>query len=174
MSPATNERKLKLVPFNPNWVTHDKLDIKAIYRRPRYAVNDLDETVLEVDDVTGLPKYDLTTPLPVRHHNKWTGRGFIYVTLADRESLRAAAAAGSIDGDPRQYDQHQTGGPWNYKLYLRNEAEESKQRLLELASTVQRFGSAAVEEIRRQSDPAFELPPYMRGLEKGAKITLPA
>jgi hypothetical protein len=167
------DRRLKLVPFNNAWVQHDKLDLKAIYKRPRYTVNAYDETVLETDDKTGEPKYDLTGALPVRHHNKYAAKGFVYVTLADRESLKAAGEHGTIQGNWREYDQHQTGGPWNYKLYQLGQEEAADVAFAELEEQVKQFGSAAVLQIRRTVDPKFELPKKLRSV-KAPKETTPA
>lgn len=160
-----DDRRLKLVPFNNAWVQHDKLDIKAIYKRPRFAVNDLDETVLEEDPKTGLPMYDLTGALSVRHHNKHAAKGFLYVTLADRQSLYAAGEHGTIAGNWREYDQHQTGGPWNYKLWLKGQEEGDAADFAELEAQVKQFGSAAVLQIRRTVDSKFSLPTKLRNIK---------
>ena len=36
---------LKLVPFNDGWINHSKLDLHAIYLRPRSVMNEFDEWV---------------------------------------------------------------------------------------------------------------------------------
>lgn len=158
------ERKLKLVPFNPSWVQHDKLDIKAIYKRPRFRTNEFDEVEPELDEKTGQPLYDLTGALSVRHHNKHASKGFVYVTLADRSSLVAAGEAGTIP-NWREYDQHQQGGPWNYKLYLAGQEEAQDLAAAALEDQVKRFGSEAVLAIRREVDPKFQLPAKLRNIK---------
>src|SRR5689334_9256179 len=102
--------QLKLIPFNSAWVDHTKLDLKAIYRRPRYVKDEFDQDVRELGP-DGLPLWDLTTPLPVKQHNKWVAKGFEYVTLADRDSLIEAYRKSTLlpaRAHPRDYDQHQT------------------------------------------------------------------
>lgn len=160
---------LKLVPFNPTWVTHDKLDVHAIYRRPRFVQDEFGDYQREYDPATGLPTWDLTGPLPVRAHNKWSAKGFVYVTLADRVSLYEAGRHNTLPPGTRasDYDQHQVGGPWNYRRWLQGADDEAKADLAELTEDVYAFGSAAVEQIRKRNDPAFELPKQLRGIAAG-------
>lgn len=164
---------LRLVPFNPSWVQHDKLDLKGIYKRPRYIKNDVDEEVLE-RDANGQPLYDITSALPIRQHNKWVAKGFVFVTLASRADLRAAFEKGTLIDEvgnmvgPREFDQHQTGGPWNYKLYVKGQQSSDSAYFLQLRDQVQQFGSAAVEQIRRTTDPHFVLPESLRGIAAGS------
>lgn len=161
---------LKLVPFNDAWVGHDKLDIKAIYRRPRFTKDEFDQEIRETGP-DGLPVWDLTGPLPIKQHNKWRAKGFEYVTLADRDSLNAAAKAGTLmGGSVRDYDQHQTGGPWNYKMYAATQSTVDNAALLQLRENVQRFGSEVYEAIRRDVDPRFTLPANLRGIEPGGAL----
>lgn len=163
---------LKLVPFNPIWVEHDKLDLHGIYRRPRYVKNDMDEDVQAFEN--GVPQWDVTTPLPIKLHNRWTSKGFQYITLADRESLREAAKHGTlIGGSVRDYDQHQTGGPWFYKLYVQGQTQLDTAAAAQLRSDVERFGADAVESIRRQADPNFRLPPELRGTTAPEAVPVP-
>lgn len=168
-------QSLRLVPFNNSWVQHDKLDLHAIYRRPRYVQNDLDEQVVE-RDANGQVIYDTTTALPVRQHNKWLAKGFEYVTLATRNDLRQAFDKGTLFDergqhvDWRQFDQHQTGGPWHFKLYQRGQQQGTGAYLEMLREQVRKFGSDAVEEIRREANPNFVLPASLRGVPPGGPL----
>ena len=152
---------LKLVPFNSAWVDAHTLDIKAIYRRPHWALNEFDEWVQAIGP-DGLPLWDLTTPQRVLNHNKLIAKGFEYITLASRDDLVKAARAGTIAGDWRQYDQHQTGGPWNAKMYLAGQRDRDTAWMQQLADDVARFGPDAVEELRQRADPHFRLPATLR------------
>lgn len=149
---------LKLVPFHSEWINNHKIDIHAIYRRPRYKEDEFGEWHRELD-TDGLPTWDLTGPLPVKSHNRWVSKGFEYVTLANRESLAVAARTGTLtDGTFRDYDQHQTGGPWNYRKYLAGQAQAHTADAEKLRADVERFGAEAVEAIRQQTEPSFRLP----------------
>ncbi len=157
---------LKLVPFNSAWISHDKVDIHAIYRRPRFVKDQYDEDQREYD-ANGMPTWDLTGPLPIKQHNKWTMKGFEYVTLANRSSLVVAAKTGTlIGGSVRDFDQHQTGGPWNYRKYAEGQQDSNTAEFEQLKSDVMRFGADAVEELRKRQDPGFVLPPALRALGK--------
>jgi hypothetical protein len=159
---------LKLVPFNPTWVTHDKIDIKAIYRRPKWREDEYGEQV-RMRDERGLPLWDITTPLPVKQHSKWTAKGFEYITLADRESLRTAAlhntvldAPGGSPVDWRTYDQHQTGGPWHLRRYMEGLETTTTLAADELRADVEKYGVEVVEQIRRRTEPGFRVPDHLR------------
>jgi hypothetical protein len=156
---------LKLVPFNSAWINHDKVDLHAIYRRPRFKEDEFGEKYREFVD--GHPVWDLTSPLPIKQHNKWLSKGFEYVTLSDFDSLATAARMGTIEGDWKVYNQHQTGGPWNYKRYLAGQTIVATRASDELEQDVNEFGSEVVERIRRRSDPGFELPEKLRGIPAG-------
>lgn len=161
---------LKLVPFNNAWIDHTKLDLKAIYRRPRWTKDEFDQDVQELGP-DGQPLWDLTGPLPVRQHNKWMAKGFQYVTLADRDSLLAAAQQQTLlHGSYREFDQHQTGGPWNAKMYMAGQQTVDTEAVRQLRESVQRFGSEAYEVIRREVDPKFRLPAQLRGIEPGGEL----
>lgn len=159
---------LKCVPFNDVWITHDQMDLHAIYRRPTFREDEYGERYL----VPG--QWDLTGPLPVKSHNRWRTKGFEYVTLADRNSLRIAAQHGTvklIDGvkNWRDYDQHQTGGPWNYRKYAEGQKVDAvaqkaaaDQAENELRAMVDKFGWEAVETIKQQADPGFKVPESMK------------
>jgi len=162
---------LKLIPFNPIWVQHDRLDLKAIYRRPHMepdAYGDHHQTL----DKDGMPEWDIVGPLPIKNHNKWAAKGFEYVTLANRESLVEAYRKGTLLPEgavPRDYDQHRTGGPWNYRLWLEGRAGEADSAFALLKADVEKFGADAVESIRRRIDPSFTLPPSLRSEPKPRK-----
>lgn len=159
---------LRLVPFNPAWINHDKLDIKAMYRRPRFTVDDWGDRQREFD-ADGLPTWDVVGPLPIKKHIDWQRKGFEYVTLANRDSLRAAAHFGTVPGALADYDQHATGGPWNARKYLETQKTMDLAQAEQLAADVARFGAEAVEAIRRQTDPSFTLPPAAKK-NKVAKV----
>ena len=162
---------LKLVPFQAVWITHEKLDLHAIYRRPRFKEDEYGEVQL----VPG--EWDLTGPLPVKQHNKWMAKGFEYVTLADRNSLIEAARVGTVGGNWREYDQHQTGGPWNYRKYAEGmkvdavaQKAAAEQAETELRFMVEKFGVEAVEAIKQQTDPSFKVPESMKPQKKKAVV----
>jgi hypothetical protein len=156
---------LKLVPFKSAWIAHDKIDLHAIYRRPRFKEDEFGEQYREYAD--GVPTWDITAPLPIKAHNKWTSKGFEYVTLADMDSLVTAARFGTIEGDWKIYNQHQTGGPWNYKRYLAGQTITASRESDELVADVNEFGSDVVERLRRRQDPDFALPEKLRGIPAG-------
>jgi hypothetical protein len=154
---------LKLVPFNSTWIDHDKIDIHAIYRRPVFAEDKYGEMERIYKD--GVPQWDLTGPLPVRSHTKWTAKGFEYVTLANRDSLRIAARFGTLSGGTMQeYDQHQTGGPWNFRRYIEGQETIVSDAIIELRQDVEEFGSDTVTRLRRRSDPTFTLPKELENI----------
>lgn len=149
---------LKLVPFSHSWITNDKLDLKAIYRRPRYKEDDYGEMIRETTP-DGLPAWDLTGPLPVKQHNKWNAKGFEYITLADRDSLHLAAAHKTIEGDWRVYVQDpRTNGPWHYRKYVEGQAGVEQDAAQRLADLVEKYGPDMVQEMRRETDPTYTLP----------------
>lgn len=161
---------LRLVPFNPTWISHERIDIKAIYRRPRFVSDDYGEMHREYD-ANGLPTWDLTGPLPVKQHTKWTQKGFEYVTLANRDSLAVAYRMGTLPSGTtfRDFDQHQTGGPWNYRKYIEGQADTQTTDLDDLRRDVEAFGAEAVETLRRRTDPHFRLPEALKGTTKKGK-----
>lgn len=148
---------LKLVPFQDVWITNNKLDLKAIYRRPRYVEDAYGEMKREIGP-DGLPAWDLTGGLPVRYHNKHRAKGFEYVTLADRESLHAAAAAGTVE-DWRQYVQDpRTNGPWHYRKYVEGQVVADSEAAQRLAEMVAKYGPELVQEMKRETEPDYVLP----------------
>lgn len=157
------------VPWNHAWTTHDKLDIKAIYRRPRYTEDKYGDSHREYDKASGAPTWDLTSGLPVRYHARWAARGFQYVTLASQDDLAQAAKTGTLPdpNDPTRqgrmsdYQNHRSG-PWNAQLYLENAVTEDAEIFEALRADVAKWGPDAVEAIRRSTDPGFELPANLR------------
>jgi hypothetical protein len=149
---------LKLVPFSDAWIGHDKIDLHAIYRRPRFVEDKYGEMEREYKD--GIPTWDLTGPLPVRLHNRWRSKGFEYVTLASREALNVAARFGTLPPGTKaaDFDQHQTGGPWNYKRYAEGQESAITAEADQLRRDVEEFGSNAVLKIRQSIEPEFKLP----------------
>ncbi len=172
---------LKLVPFHESWVTHNLLDMHAIYRRPARIEDEYGELV-QARDPDGNPMWDLTTPLPIRQHNKWRAKGYEYVTLANAVGpegalhyVRLAAAYGTLaGGSPKDYSQDpRTGGPWNFKKYLDGQKTSQTEGTSRLERDVLEFGSAAVERIRRQTDPGFTLPPHLQNRQPGETAPTP-
>lgn len=157
---------LKLVPFNAVWVSHDKIDVHAIYRRPRFVEDEYGELQREYD-ATGMPTWDLTGPLPVRQHTKWVAKGFEYITLANKESLAVAAVTRTLPPGTTMadFDQHQTGGPWSFRKYQESAASNLATESAQLKQDVEEFGSAAVETIKRRENPNFQLPVALRGIK---------
>jgi hypothetical protein len=155
---------LKLIPFNASWINHDKIDVHAIYRRPRFVEDKYGE--MQREYVDGIPTWDLTGPLPVRQHTKWAAKGFEYVTLADRVSLFVAGRYGTLPAGTTaaDFDQHQTSGPWNYRKYAEGQELALHTATDELRADVEEFGSDAVQSIKRRQDPAFTLPTSLEGI----------
>lgn len=163
-TPDAQARPFRRVPFNPIWITHDKIDLKAIYRRPVYTEDARGERVRQCD-ADGLPLWDLTTPLQVRHHNKHQAKGFEYVTLATMSDLAEATKHGTIlEGEGRDYINHRIGGPWDARLYLADAVAEDRAAFMRLKELVERLGSATVLAVRQSEDPAFELPPSLQNI----------
>ena len=159
---------LKLVPFQNAWLKMTALDLRAIYRRPRYTTDEYDQKV-QCRDEFGNPLWDLTAPLRVIDHANHIAKGFEYVTLASRLDLAKAGQAGTLGPDWKQYDQHQIGGPWHWKMYLDSAEASDNAASKALAADVEQFGAEAVEAIRKRTDPGFSLPDSLKG--KGKKST---
>lgn len=156
----------KRVPFNSIWITHDKLDIKAIYRRPRFIEDRFGDMVRE-HDAAGIPTWDLTGGLPLRSHNKWATRGFEYVTLAGIEDLMAAAAQRTLPEPMAAYINHRVGGPWHAVMYLDWAKQADREAFDELRALVTKYGSEQVTEIKRATDPTYTLPLTLQNWEPG-------
>lgn len=171
---------LKLVPFNAAWISHDKIDVHAIYRRPHRQEDEYGEFIQTMSK-DGLMEWDLTGGLPVRQHNKWVVKGYEYVTLASRADLIMAAQYGTVlmpDGktltaDWKQYDQHASGGPWNYRLYKTGQETTSTVESAQLREDVYMYGSAAVESQRKRYEPNFRLPPELQNIAAGTPLPGP-
>ena len=166
---------LKLVPFNDTWITHDKIDVHAIYRRPSL-VEDRYGDLVQRRGPDGRPLWDITTPLPVKQHNKWRAKGYEYVTLARRDDLLTAAQKGTLAGGSiAEYAQDpRTGGPWNIHKYMDGEAVAATDDLAQLRADVAEFGAVAVEKIRRSVDPGFVMPddlkPHAEAVAEGEAV----
>jgi hypothetical protein len=166
---------LKLVPFNDAWISHDKIDIHAIYRRPKWIEDEYGEFQRKVD-AHGVPEWDLTGPLPVKQHNKWRSKGFEYITLANRASLQTAVRYGTLLDQSlqpttnwQQYDQHQAGGPWNWRKYNEGQHHTTTLAAEELENDIRQFGWQAVEAIRRRVDPSFRVAEHLKQLGQVGK-----
>jgi hypothetical protein len=158
---------LKLVPFNEAWVSHDKLDVHAIYRRPQRHEDEYGE-IVQTRGPSGEPLWDLTSPLPVRQHNRWRAKGYEYVTLANAPGIepggglkyvRDAARAGTLAGGSVQdYSQDpRTGGPWNLRKYLESQGAADLAAVASLKDQIAKYGWEAVEDMRRSTDPNFRV-----------------
>lgn len=172
---------LRLVPFNQKWVTHDKLDLHAIYRRPQHAEDAYGERHQIVDPETGEPQWDVTSDLPVKQHNKWLAKGYQYVTLATEKDLHEAARQGTLqdeDGNPvapAHFKQDpRTGAPWNWRKYSEGAKSTSSADFEQLKADVRMFGSDAVETLRKRENRGFALPESLRGLKPGEEPREPA
>lgn len=160
----------KAIPFNAAWITHDKIDIRAIYRRP---VRDARGRQVVKD---GIPQWDLTGGLPVRRHQDWIRKGYEYVTLASgadvtREVADDLRAKGY---NPRDFimDEFEMS-PWNPELYLATAGVVEQQAADALTEMVERFGSDAVLAIKRSENPLFTLPEHLEGIPAGGKVKAP-
>jgi hypothetical protein len=78
--------------------------------------------------------------------------------LASRDDLIKAAAQGTVHGNWREYDQHQTGGPWNAKMYLAGAKTADTAATQQLREDIAKYGWEAVEELGRRRDPKFRIP----------------
>lgn len=175
---------LKLVPFNNAWINHDKIDVHAIYRRPHRTEDEYGEFIQTLSK-DGVAEWDLTGPLPVRQHNRWVVKGYEYVTLAGRQDLLTAAQYGTLTvvdketgtivptADWKQYDQHASGGPWNYRLYKTGQERATTIEADLLRQDVYKFGSDAVETLRKRDNPQFRLPPELQNIAPGAEFKTP-
>lgn len=169
------DRVFKCVPFDPTWgVAGTKLDLKAMYRRPRRSLGEYDEVIHEKGD-DGLPKWDLCGPLPLRRHSDWMAKGFEYVTVIAAPGVEGSgwsSVAGSLRArglEPRDYLQHPNFGTWNPKLYLDSADKIDHERTDSLRAIVEKLGSEAVLEVRRSTDPAFTLPAHLQNIPAGGK-----
>jgi hypothetical protein len=166
---------LKLIPFNAEWITNSRTDLKAIYRRPQLQEDEETGDMVQKRDANGQPLWDITTGLPVKQHVRWAAKGFEYITLANRESLNLAARTGTlIGGTVRDYDQHARGGPWNYRKYIAGQELAVSDAVDVVKADVERFGPEAAEEIQRRSNPGYRLPEGMRKAKKGQSEKVPA
>ena len=165
--------RLRLVPWEPTWLTHQTLDLHAIYRRP---VRD-PETWQVLRDDDGFERWDLTTALPIRQHVRFLQKGFHYVTLATAEDVLHAAApaiaergATPLGRGNRRPDEHpddylrQPGirGPWNAAAYLADMKDAHRARVEEVEAHLEMYGPDGAEEFERQRDPDYRLPARYR------------
>ena len=157
---------LKLIPFDPQWMTHETLDLHAVYRRPKRTFDgDL------IRDEHGFIQWDVTTALPVRSHYKWVAKGFEYVTLAKTEDVINAAdpelaqAGVTPLHNPQQYlDQARDRGPWDSQKYLDDMRESHRDRVEKLKDRITRMGPDGAEEFERERDPEYVLPASLNKL----------
>lgn len=170
MQPAV----FKAVPFDENWINHDKIDIHAIYRRP--ILDDVGEQVT----VDGIPQWDFTTGLPVRRHYDWAKKGFQYVTLADSKSLankhvlQGLRAKSLNPSDYIMLRNRMVGqSPWNPQLYLASADQVERDSFASLRALVERLGSDVVRDVKRADDPTFELPRHLRDIPAGGRVKEP-
>jgi hypothetical protein len=153
------------VPFMAEWVNSDKIDAKAVYRRPHrhHITNEIQR------DPSGVVLYDYSV-LPIRRDNDWCGKGFEYVTIADAESL--SMVAGSLRGqglDPRSFIMDpRTNSPWGPEKYLANAKEDAKVEHDRLREMVEKHGVEATEDILK-----ITLPDELRALAPKASSNAP-
>ena len=156
---------VKLVPFDPDWITAEKCDLHAYYRRPSRVTHPGGRQD-RGRNADGTPAWDLTTPLPVRRHTDWMRKGFEYVTLTieslgDEKVLRSLRNRGH---DPQGFllPDHVPPTCWDADLYLDDERKRANLALEELLVLVAEHGQQAVEAIKRQTQPDFVLPDSLR------------
>lgn len=163
---------LKLVPFSSSWVTHETLDVHAIYRRP---VRNPDTGDIQRDEY-GFVMWDLTTPLPVRQHARWVAKGFEYVTLATNTDIVDVSTAEGLDPlfDSEQYmGQHpRTRAPWFADQYLQDIREAHTVRRDSLLQRIAKLGPDAAEEFEQQKDPGYALPDNLRSVTDVRTVTI--
>lgn len=178
MTSATTTRVFKCIPIDNGWIIPGtKLDLKAIYRRPRRLIGEYDE-VIQARGEDGRPLYDLVGPLPMRRHSDWIAKGFEYVTVVvnprrEEEKGAWAAVAGSLrakDLNPADYLQHPQFGTWNPKLYLATAEHADAAKFSELRALVYEMGSEAVLKVRRSMDPSFTLPETLQHIPPGGPV----
>jgi hypothetical protein len=176
MQTATPARVFKCVPIENSWtIQGTKLDLKAIYRRPRRRVGEYDEIIPE-HGPDGLPLYDLTGPLPLRRHADWIAKGFEYVTVVasprndDGAWPAIAASLRAKNLNPADYLQHPHFGTWNPKLYLATADQVEASKVSELQALVEQLGSEAVLAVRRSMDPSFTLPAKLQHIPPGGRV----
>jgi hypothetical protein len=110
----------------------------------------------------------------VMQHNKHVAKGFEYVTLASREDLMKAGHARTIAGNWHEYDQHQTGGPWNAKMYLSSAKTADTAATQALREDILQYGWETVEALRRRSDPSFRVPDVLKPSDTDASSVVEA
>ena len=163
---------LKLVPWDDRWVT-PVTDMKAVYLRPHRKENERGE-LEQTRDINGEPEWDVITAA-LKHHQKLASKGYKYLTLADRESLQTAAKRGMLAGLYREYDQHVTGGPWDWFMYRDSLKHIHDAKVQELQKDVDEFGWQAVEKIRQRTDPTFRVPdsmkPQAKAVDEAERVT---
>lgn len=163
----------KAIPFNAKWISHDKIDVKAIYRRPRRDVLGRQVT----DPETGLPAWDYTGGIPVRRHADWQRKGYEYITLESGADLtKEVVYQMRADGlNPAEFIMDPVArSPWNPALYLATAHLIEQREADTLTALVEQFGSDAVLEIQRASNPTFTLPARLQGIPPGGKAPAPA
>jgi hypothetical protein len=139
------------VPFNSEWIASDKIDAKAVYRRPhRHAItNEIQR------DAMGAVQWDYSI-LPIRRDNDWGAKGYEYVTIADAESLGMVAGSLRAQGlDPRSFIMDpRTNSPWVPEKYHANAQEAVNAEHARLRDMVAKYGVEATEEILKITLPA--------------------
>ncbi len=149
------------VPFSEAWITSEKIDAKAIYRRPhRHAI-----TLEILRDENGAMRWDFSA-LPVRRHNDWLAKGFEYVTIADAESLGMVAGSLRAQGlDPRSFiADPRTNSPWHPDKYAAILKQDVADEYEKLRAFVEKHGAEAAEDFLGRP-----VPEALRGLgPKGA------
>lgn len=151
---------MKTVPLDPRWVNSEKLDLLAVYRRPRlHGI-----TKVRLSDDQGRPLYDYVN-LPIRRHQDWLGKGYSYVTLARVADL---VSVGVRDPEVvKSYKPH--GEPeertFEIQTFLAHADVAEDAEFARLKALVLKLGPDAVEAVMRHSDPTFVLPETLRDMK---------
>jgi hypothetical protein len=150
----------RCVPFSESWITSEKVDAQAVYKRPHRTPI----TGEIVRDAHGLPTWDYSV-LPVRRHNDWLGKGFEYVTIANAESLGMVAGSLRAAGlDPRDFIMDpRTNSPWAPDKYAAVAQQDAQTEIDRLRTLVDKYGVEATEEMLR-----ITLPEELRSRGKQA------
>lgn len=158
---------LKCVPLNTAWTgSETKLDLKAIYRRRKQ-----DNWGKPILDKNKMEQWDTTGPLPLRRHHQWVNKGFVYVTLADYDSLEKIAPELEAQGLPwREFIQdRRTRSPFSAELYQAGLKEELKTELADIKALIEEHGPEAVAAIMQRERPGWKIPAALEDVKQKKK-----
>ncbi len=128
---------------------------------------ELDDTHRLSESHTSITSFNVPRQVSVREPN-----GPSLVAAAGQNALLCYGEdnALAVTMEWKQYDQHQMGGPWNYKKYVAGQTSVITKEADILRADVEEFGSETVEKLRRRQDPTFKLPPSLKGIVAGGKV----